>query len=351
MPCSMSNPRRCAAKYRIASRFREDVLAFIDRRFLAPAAFVAALAAASPATAQTYPSRPVTIIVPFAAGGPTDLVARVIADKMQAPLGQSLVIENVAGAGGSIAATRVARAAPDGYTLEIGNNGSNLLVGALYALPVDVIKDFAPVAKLTVNPQIVDSRKTIPAANLKELLAWLKDNQKTVSVGIAGPVAQVSVVNFENMTSMQVQLVPYRGAAPAIQDLIAGHIDFMVDQLSNSVPQIKADTIRAYAVAASKRSPAVPQIPTTDEAGLPGFYGALWHGLWAPKGTPPDVIAKINAAVKQALADPAVIKRLADLGQEIVPVEQQNPAALAAFQQAEMDRWYPIVKAANMKGE
>jgi tripartite-type tricarboxylate transporter receptor subunit TctC len=270
---------------------------------------------------------------------------------MQTALGQTIIIENIGGAGGSIGVGRVAHASPDGYTLSIGNNGSNLLTGALYSLNFDVIKDFAPVALLTSNPQIVVSRKTIPAVNLKELLAWLKDNQKTVSVGLGGPVAQVSVINFETMTSMQFQLVPYRGAAPAIQDLIAGHIDFMVDQLSNSVPQIKADTIRAYAVAASKRSPAVPDIPTTDEAGLPGFYGALWHGLWAPKGTPPEAIAKLAAAARQALADPTVKARLADLGQEIVPVEQQNPAALAAYQQAEMDKWYPIVKAANMKGD
>jgi tripartite-type tricarboxylate transporter receptor subunit TctC len=321
-------------------------------RHIMAAAFLAALTAAiSPAWADSYPSRPVTVIVPFAAGGPTDVLTRIITDKMQAPLGQPIVVEDVSGAGGGIGVGRVAHASPDGYTLSIGNNGSNLLTGALYSLNFDVIKDFAPVALLTTNPQIVVSRKTIPAANLKELLAWLKDNQKTVSVGLGGPVAQVNVISFETMTSMQFQLVPYRGAAPAMQDLIAGHIDFMVDQLSNSVPQIKADTIRAYAVAASTRSPAVPDIPTTDEAGLPGFYGALWHGLWAPKGTPPEVIAKLDAAVKQALADPTVKGRLADLGQEIVPVEQQNPAALGAYQQAEMDKWYPIVKAANMKGE
>jgi tripartite-type tricarboxylate transporter receptor subunit TctC len=320
-------------------------------RLLSLAATIALAAASSVAAAETYPSRPVTVIVPFAAGGPTDVLARIITDKMQAPLGQPIVIEDMGGAGGGIAAARVARAAPDGYTLEIGNNGSNLLVGALYALPVDVIKDFAPVAKLTVNPQIVDSRKTIPAANLKELLAWLKDNQKTVSVGIAGPVAQVSVVNFENMTSMQFQLVPYRGAAPAMQDLIAGHIDFLIDQLSNSVPQIKAGSIRAYAVAADKRSPAVPDIATTDEAGLPGFYGSLWHGLWAPKGTQPDVIAKLDAEVKVALADATVQARLAELGQEIVPAAEQTPEALAAFQQAEMDKWFPIVKAAGKRGE
>jgi tripartite-type tricarboxylate transporter receptor subunit TctC len=321
-------------------------------RHIMAAAFLATLTAAiSPAWADSYPSRPVTVIVPFAAGGPTDVLTRIITDKMQAPLGQPIVVEDVSGAGGGIGVGRVAHASPDGYTLSIGNNGSNLLTGALYSLNFDVIKDFAPVALLTTNPQIVVSRKTIPAANLKELLAWLKDNQKTVSVGLGGPVAQVNVISFETMTSMQFQLVPYRGAAPAMQDLIAGHIDFMVDQLSNSVPQIKADTIRAYAVAASTRSPAVPDIPTTDEAGLPGFYGALWHGLWAPKGTPPEVIAKLDAAVKQALADPTVKGRLADLGQEIVPVEQQNPAALGAYQQAEMDKWYPIVKAANMKGE
>jgi tripartite-type tricarboxylate transporter receptor subunit TctC len=318
---------------------------------VAPALLAALAGAISLAAADSYPSRPVTVVVPFAAGGPTDVLARIITDKMQAVLGQPVVVEDLGGAGGSIAAARVARAAPDGYTLEIGNNGSNLLVGALYTMPVDIIKDFAPVAELTVNPQIIVSKKDVPAANLKELLAWLKDNQKTVSVGIAGPVAQVSVVNFENMTGMQFQLVPYRGAAPAIQDLIAGHIDLMVDQLSNSVPQIRAGTVRAYAVAAAARSPAVPDVPTVDEAGLPGFYGALWHGLWAPKGTPPDVIAKLAAAAQQSLADPSVIKRLADLGQQIVPAERQTPAGLGAYQQAEMDKWFPIVKAANMKGE
>lgn len=329
----------------------------IRRRNLAAAAGLVAVVAAAVALAASvvfadnYPLRPVTVIVPFAAGGPTDVLARIITDKMQGPLGQPIVVEDVGGAGGSIAAARVARAAADGYTLEIGNNGSNLLVGALYSLPVDIVSDFAPIAKLTDNPQIIISKKEIPAANLKELLAWLKDNQNSVSVGIAGPVAQVSVVNLETLTAMHFQLVPYRGAAPAIQDLMAGHIDFMVDQLSNSVPQVRAGTIRAYAIAAAKRSAAVPDVPTTDEAGLRGFYGSLWHGLWAPKGTPPEVIAKINAAAKQALADPAVKQRLADLGQEIVPADQQTPAALAAFQAAERDKWFPIVKAANMRGE
>ena len=322
------------------------------RQFLLFATALAALTAAPQAArAETYPSRPITVIVPFAAGGPTDLVARVVADKMQASLGQPLVIENVAGAGGSIAATRVARSAPDGYTLEIGNNGSNLLVGAMYALPVDIIKDFAPIAELSVNPQIIVTKNAVPATNLKELLAWLKANQKTVSIGVAGPVAEVSVVNFETMTGMRFQHVPYRGAAPAIQDLMGGNIDLMTDQLSNALPQIKAGTVRAYALAAKMRSAAAPDIPTTDEAGLPGFYGSLWHGLWAPRGTPADVIAKLDAAARNALADPELKARLAKAGQEVVPPEQQTPAALAAFQQAEQDKWWPIVKAAGLKGE
>jgi len=321
-------------------------------RFFLLASVLVAFATTSPqARAQAYPARPITVIVPFAAGGPTDLVARVVADKMQGPLGQPIIIENVAGAGGSIAATRVARSAPDGYTLEVGNNGSNLLIGAMYPLPVDIVADFAPVAEISVNPQIIVSKNAVPAKNLKELLAWLAANQNSVSIGIGGSVAEVSVVNFENMTGMKFQHVPYRGAAPAIQDLIAGNIDLMTDQLSNSLPQIKAGTVRAYALAAKTRSPAAPDIPTTDEAGLPGFYGSLWHGLWAPKGTPEDVIAKLDGALRQALADPAVQQRLAQVGQDVVLPDQQTPAALGAFQQAEKDKWYPIVKAAGLKGE
>jgi len=291
------------------------------------------------------------MIVPYAAGGPTDVVARVIAEKMREPLGQAVVVENVSGAGGSIGVGRVARAAPDGYTLNIGNNGSNVLNGALYPLPFDLIKDFEPIARLTTNPQIIISKKTVPAGNLMELITWLKENQRKVSVGIAGPLAAVSVINFEKLTATQFQLVPYRGAAPAIQDLMAGQIDLMIDQLSNAVPQIKAGMVKAYAVAANSRSSAAPEIPTVDEAGLPGLYGSLWHGLWAPKGTPHDVISKINSAVMQALADPTVKQRLADVGQDVVPVEQQSPEALAAYQKAEIEKWWPIAKAANLKGE
>jgi tripartite-type tricarboxylate transporter receptor subunit TctC len=325
---------------------------FCRRELLHFVGAVAALTAGLVAVwAQTYPTRAVTMIVPYAAGGPTDLIARVIAERMREPLGQAIIVENVSGAGGSIGVSRVARAAPDGYTLSIGNNGSNVLNGALDPPPFDLIKDFEPIAKLASNPQVIISRKTVPANNLMELITWLKENQKTVSVGIAGPVATVSAVNFENITSTQFQLVPYRGAAPAIQDLMAGHIDLMIDQLSNAVPQIKAGTVKAYAVAANSRSPAAPEIPTVDEAGLPGFYASLWSGLWAPKGTPHDVISKIDTAVMQALADPTVQKRLADVGQDIVPVEEQSPQALAAYQKAEVEKWWPIAKAANLKGE
>ena len=321
------------------------------RQILLSAAALAALAASlCVASAQTYPARPVTIIVPYAAGGPTDLIARAIAEKMREPLGQAVVVENVAGGGGAIGVGRVAHAVPDGYTLNLGNNGSNVLTGAMYPLAFDLIGDFEPIAGLTTNPQIIISKKAIPAKDLAELVTWLKENQKNVSVGIAGPVAAVSVINFEIMTLTKFQLVPYRGAAPAMQDLIGGQIDLMIDQVSNSVPQIKAGTIKAYAVAADRRSLAAPEIPTVDEAG-PGLYGSLWHGLWAPKGTPHEVITKINAAVKQALADATLRQRFADVGQEIVPVEQQNPEALATHQKAEIEKWWPIAKAASLKGE
>ena len=322
------------------------------RQILLSAAALAALAASlCVASAQTYPARPVTIIVPYAAGGPTDLIARAIAEKMREPLGQAVVVENVAGSGGAIGVGRVAHAVPDGYTLNLGNNGSNVLTGAMYPLAFDLIGDFEPIAGLTTNPQIIISKKAIPAKDLAELVTWLKENQKNVSVGIAGPVAAVSVINFEIMTLTKFQLVPYRGAAPAMQDLIGGQIDLMIDQVSNSVPQIKAGTIKAYAVAADRRSLAAPEIPTVDEAGLPGLYGSLWHGLWAPKGTPHEVITKINVAVKQALADATLRQRFADVGQEIVPVEQQNPEALATRQKAEIEKWWPIAKAASLKGE
>ncbi len=325
----------------------------IPRRLFLYLVATAAVFSAAPldAIAQTFPSRPIVIVVPYPPGGPTDLIARIIAERMRGPLGQPIVIENVAGASGNIGVARVARAAPDGYTLSIGNSGSHVLNGALYSLPYDLLNDFEPIAELTTNPQIIVTKKAIPAGNLKELIEWLKANQGKVSVGIAGAVAAASAVQFQNMTSTRFQLVPYRGAAPATQDLIGGQIELMFDQLSNALPQIRAGTIKAYALAANRRSSAAPEIPTVDEAGLPRFYGSLWHGLWAPKGTPQDIIASINNAVVQTLADPAIRQRITDAGQEVVPADQQNPKALAAYQKAEAEKWWPIVKAANLKGE
>jgi tripartite-type tricarboxylate transporter receptor subunit TctC len=322
------------------------------RRFLQLAAGIAALPAASRvATAQAYPTRPITVVIPYSAGSPTDLVARVITDRMRVLLGQSLIIENVGGAGGSIAAARVARAAPDGYTLCIGNNGSHVLSGALYALNFDLLKDFEPIAKLTTNSQIIITNKSIPAQNLKELMAWLKDGRRKITAGVAGPMAVVSIIDFQNKTSAQFQLVPYRGTVGPMQDLISGQIDMMLDQVSNATPFIKAGSVRAYAVAANTRSPSLPDVPTVDEAGLPGLYGSIWTGLWAPKGTPRDVIAKLATVTKEALADPVVKQRLTDIGFEIVPADQQTPEALAAYQKAEIEKWWPLAKAANLKGE
>jgi tripartite-type tricarboxylate transporter receptor subunit TctC len=303
------------------------------------------------ASAQDYPNRPITIIAPYGAGSPTDLVSRIIVEKMRGPLGQSLVVENVSGAGGSLGAIRGARAAPDGYTLCIGNNGSHVLSGALYPLGFDLINDLDPIARLTTNSQIIVTSKAVPATNLKELMAWLKDKKDGVSVGVAGPMAVVSVLSFQSMTGAQMRLVPYRGTVGPMQDLISGQIDLMVDQVSSSAPQLKAGNIRGYAIAAPTRSPAAPDIPTTDEAGLPGFYGSIWTGMWAPKGTPREAITKLNAVVKDALADTTVKQRLAEIGFEVVPVDQQNPQALATFQKAEIDKWWPIAKAANLKGD
>jgi tripartite-type tricarboxylate transporter receptor subunit TctC len=303
------------------------------------------------APAQTYPTRPITVVVPYPPGGPTDVVARILGERMGAILGQPIIVENVSGGSGNIGVGRVARAAPDGYTLSLGNSGSHILNGALYALPYDLLKDFAPVALLATNAQLVVARKTMPADNLGELIDWLKANPDKASAGIAGAVAQVSAIYFQNRTSTRFTLVPYRGAAPALQDLMGGQIDLMFDQVSNALQQARAGTIKPFAVTARGRLANAPEIPTVDEAGLPGFYAALWQGLWAPKGTPTEAIARLNAAVNEALADPKVEQRLRDIGQDLFPPDQRSVAAMAAFQQAEADKWWPIIKAANLKGE
>jgi tripartite-type tricarboxylate transporter receptor subunit TctC len=292
-------------------------------------------------------------VVPFAAGGPTDTLARIIAGRMRLSLGQPIIIENVGGAAGTLGVGRVARAAPDGYTVGIGAWNTHVVNGAVYALPYDLLNDFEPVGLLANNPQLIVSRNGIPAHDLKQLIAWVKANQDKVAVGTAGigSSTHVSAVFFQNLTGTHFQLVPYRGGALPIEDLIGGHIDLMFDQVSNSLPHVQAGRIRAYAITAKTRLALAPDIPTADQAGLPGFYVSVWHALWTPKGTPNKVVAALNKAVVETLADPNVRRRLADLGQEIPPRDQQTPQALAAFHKAELEKWWPIIKAAGIKAE
>ena len=305
------------------------------------------------AQAQTYPSRPITIVVPFAAGGPTDAIARAISERMRVSLGQSLLIENVTGAGGSIGVGRAVRAAPDGYTLSLGHTGTHVVNGAIYPLQYDLLNDFEPIALIASNPMMVVTKNAVPAKNLRELIDWLKTNSDKVATGTAGvgSASHFSGVYFQNLIKAPLNFVPYRGTGPALQDLVAGQIDMIVDQASNAIAQVQAGKIRAYAISDTKRLTVAPDIPTAEEAGLTGFHISLWNGLWAPKGTPKDVIAKLNAAVIDALADLAVRQRLADVGLEIPPREQQTPQALGAYQKAEIEKWWPIIKAANVKAE
>ena len=309
--------------------------------------------AAGPATCETYPSRPITMVLPFAAGGPTDTLMRIIGARMQVLLGQPVIIENVSGAAGTISLGRVARAAPDGYTISVGPMNSHVLTGAIYRLPFDLLNDFEPVALLANNPSVIVSKKDVPARDLKELIAWVKANRDKVLVGTSGVGAATHLggILFENLTDTRVQFVPFRGAGPAMQALVAGQIDLVFDQLSNSLPQLQAGTIKSYAVMAETRAIAAPDIPTVDEAGLTKLYLPVWNGMWAPKGTPKDIIRKLNKAVVESLADTTVRQRLADIGQQIYSREQQTPEALGAYHKAEIEKWWPIVKAAGIKAD
>jgi tripartite-type tricarboxylate transporter receptor subunit TctC len=315
---------------------------------------VAILTCAGAATAQPYPSHPVTLIVPFGAGGPVDTLARAISEAMRTSLGQAVIIENVTGASGTIGVGRAVRAAPDGYTVSIGNWPSHVVNGAIYSLPYDVLKDFEPVARLPSNPYVVVARKDLPASNLQELIAWLKANPDKATQGTAGPGSgqHVSGVYFQNITQTSFQFVPYRaGSSEIMRDLVAGHIDLTFDQAITALPHVRGGRVKAYAVTSNNRLAAAPEIPTVDEAGAPGVYISTWYGMWVPKGTPPEAVRKLTAAAMDALADPTVRERLAGLGQEIPPREQQTAQALAAHHKAEIDKWWPLIKAANIKAE
>jgi tripartite-type tricarboxylate transporter receptor subunit TctC len=304
------------------------------------------------AGAQTYPSRPITIVVPAAAGGATDTIGRAMAERMKSSLGQPVIVEDVTGAGGTIAVGRVARAAPDGYTLGIGANSQYVIAGATYALQYDLLNDFEPVALLSSGPYVLTARKTMPANDLKGLIAWLKANPEKATLGNPGGATYIAGFLFQRETGTRFQFVPYpRGAAPAIQDLVAGQIDMAITDPIVSLPQVRAGAIKAFGITTKTRLSSAPDIPTLDEAGFPGFDTSQWHGLWLPKGTPKNIIARLNATVVEALADPMVRARLADLAQQTVPRAQQTPEALGAFQKAEIEKWWPIIKAANIKAQ
>jgi tripartite-type tricarboxylate transporter receptor subunit TctC len=324
------------------------------RTFLRFSASAAALPAAQrSAQAQAYPSHAITLVVPTGAGGAMDSVTRIIAERMRMPLGQAVVVENISGANGNIGVGRVARAAPDGHTLIVGNWNSQVANGALYPLQYDVLKDFEPISLIASFPQLIIARPSMPADDLAGLIAWLKTNPGKASLGIpgVGSIAHVSGVFFQNITGVHFQFIPYRGTPPAMEDLVAGRIDMMFDAPAPSLPQVSAGRIKAYAVMAGTRLAAAPEIPTVDEAGLPGFYFSLWFGLWAPKGTPKDVIARLNEAVVSTMAEPSIRQKIAERSMEIPPRAQQTPEALGAFHRAEIEKWWPIIKAAGIKGE
>ncbi len=320
------------------------------RSFLSACAlFVAFTTAAS--AAGNFPNHPITAVVPFSAGGPSDALMRILGERMKTSLGEPILIENTTGAGGSIGVARVVHSHPDGYTIGFGHLGTHVANGAIYKLNYDLVADLEPIVLLPSNPMIVVSKNAVPAKTLPELLSWLKSRPQPVTAGTAGAgsASHVAGLAFEAASGIKLQYVPYRGTGPAMNDLVAGQIDLIIDQTSNAINQVRAGNIRAYAIADTKRVAQAPEIPTADEAGLPGFHMTLWSGLWAPKGTPKDIIAKINAAALEALKDPVTRKQLENLGLEGPPADKSTPEALGEWQKAEIARWWPIIKAANVK--
>jgi tripartite-type tricarboxylate transporter receptor subunit TctC len=328
-------------------------MTWLERACAAAVALVAVLGSIAGAAAQSYPSRPITMVVPYPAGGLFDALARVLAEPMRTALGQTVVIENVGGAGGSIALARVARAAADGYTISVGSADQFVVNAAIYPLQYDVVKDFEPVALLMSGPTLIVTSNSVPARNLQELTTWLKANQSKVVQAHNGSGGAQHLCGLEMQRALGAswQFVPYRGAAPALQDVVGGRVELMCPSPASSLAMVSGGLIRAYAVTGPTRMASAPDIPTVDEAGFPGLHITVWGGMFVPKGTPADVIAKLNAAARSALADPAARQQLAKIGQDVPPPEQQTPEVLGALQKAEIEKWWPIIKAANIKAE
>jgi tripartite-type tricarboxylate transporter receptor subunit TctC len=322
-------------------------------RLLLAAVLIAPWAASAPAAAQSYPARPITMIVPYPAGGVTDGLARLLGERMKASLGQTIIVENIGGAGGSIATGRLARAAPDGYTFELGNAETHVLNAAAQALPYDVVQDFEPIALLPSYPFLLVTTNAVPARTLRELIAWMKANPDKVSQGTvgSGTVQHLCGVFIQRAIGVKWQFVPYRGGTPAMQDLLSGQINFMCTASGSFLPLVRSGQIRAYAVTAKARLDSDPDIPTVDEAGLPGIHVSVWNAFWAPKGMPKPIIARLNAAAVEALNDPAIRKRVIDMGLDMPPPEQRTPEALAALQKAEIAKWWPLAKEAGVKAQ
>jgi tripartite-type tricarboxylate transporter receptor subunit TctC len=317
------------------------------------AVLIEAIAAAPTAYADDYPSHPIIMVVPLAPGGSTDVLARITAQGMSKQLGQPVVVENTSGAGGTIGVTKAERSAPDGYTILFGQWGTNMANGAIYSLDFDLVKDFEPIALVATQPFMIDARKGVPANNLKELIAWLKENGDKTTEGNSGvgSPSHIAGILLQQTLGLRWQMVPYRSAGLSMQDLVAGNVDIALDAPAVVLPQFQAGTVRTFAVAAPKRVGVMHDIPTTDEAGLPGFYFSFWHAMWAPKGTPKEIVAKLNKAAIAGLADPEIRQRMIDLAQDIYPPEQQTPEALLAFHQSEIAKWWPIIEAAGVKAE